>query len=181
MNRLHHACAPKYASSSSCGLHMYRHGWKISSGLASYKSQPALRCIPWWPLCQHLALRAVASSQTGSSGFSVPSGNSSIKSDERSQETRCEHCFITFATAQELAHHAQHHCFPHSPETVLHLFPRGSKVIDNVKGTIGEVIGPASNIRRIHSAVSVQYLSSGVICDVQISRLSLSCPLEQQP
>ena len=55
-------------------------------------------------------------------------------------ETRCAHCFITFATPSELAHHAAHFCFPDRPEEVLARFPPGSTVVDTVRGSAGEVL-----------------------------------------
>ena len=33
----------------------------------------------------------------------------------RQTETRCAHCFVTFAVPAELAHHSREHCFPDDP------------------------------------------------------------------
>ena len=85
-------------------------------------------------------------------------------------ETRCAHCFITFATPSELAHHAAHFCFPDRPEEVLARFPTGSTVVDTVRGSAGEVIGEASNPGKRHAAVAVRR-ADGLVADVPISRL----------
>ena len=86
-------------------------------------------------------------------------------------ETRCEHCFITFATAPELEHHSVHHCFPDRPEHVLELFPEGADVVDTVSGDHGVVLGVASNPSHVHSSVCVHHLRTEIVCDVKISRL----------
>ena len=83
-------------------------------------------------------------------------------------ETRCAHCFITFSTPSELAHHAAHFCFPDRPEEVLARFPPGSTV-DTVRGSAGEVIGEASNPGKRHAAVAVRR-ADGLVADVPISR-----------
>jgi hypothetical protein len=76
-----------------------------------------------------------------------------------SAETWCRHCHITFAQPDQLAHHAQFHCFPESPETVLSLFPSGSAVRDVVSGEEGAVLGQSGNPKWAHSSVSVLYVS----------------------
>ena len=85
-------------------------------------------------------------------------------------ETRCAHCFVTFATAAELAHHAAHFCFPDRPEEVLARFPPGAAVVDTVRGSAGEVLGAASNPGKRHAAVAVRR-ADGLVADVPISRL----------
>ena len=86
--------------------------------------------------------------------------------------TRCQHCFITFATPAELAHHASHHCFPGAPEEIAARFPAGARVIDTVRGDSGTIIGPASNRAKAHASVAVRDAGGGV-ADVAISRLRI--------
>lgn len=85
--------------------------------------------------------------------------------------TRCPHCFITFATPAELAHHAAHHCFPDDPGEVLRRFPVGTEALDTVSGQRVQVLGGASNHNKVHSSVLVRELARGLEADVPISRL----------
>ena len=88
-------------------------------------------------------------------------------------ETRCVHCFITFATPAELLHHAENHCFPDDPGQVLRRFPVGADALDTVSRKRVEVVGGASNPKKKHSSVSVRELERGLVADVPISRLRL--------
>ena len=88
-----------------------------------------------------------------------------------STETRCDHCFITFATPAELMHHATHHCFPDDPAEVLRRFPVGVEVLDTVSQEQVVVVGAASNKRKAHSSVAARDLRRGLVADVPISRL----------
>jgi hypothetical protein len=88
-------------------------------------------------------------------------------------ETRCRHCFITFATPGELANHAAKYCFPGAPELVLEQFPIGSIVTDTVSNTTGYVVGSASNPLQAHSCVAILCPSSQITSDVRISRIRL--------
>ena len=88
-------------------------------------------------------------------------------------ETRCAHCFITFATPQELAHHSAHHCFPDDPAETLRRFPVGAEALDFVSQERIVVLGAASNTSIAHSAVSTRDLANSFICDRPISRLQL--------
>ena len=88
-------------------------------------------------------------------------------------ETRCVHCFITFATPAELLHHAENHCFPADPGQVLRRFPVGAHALDTVSRKRVEVVGGASNPKKQHSSVSVRELERGLVADVPISRLRL--------
>ena len=94
-----------------------------------------------------------------------------------SQETRCPHCFITFATAAELRYHQANHCFPDDPDEVLRRFPVGSRVSDTVqRGSMGTVVGPASNPKFRHAKVSVQFdrdLPRTIVANTPISRLEI--------
>ena len=87
-----------------------------------------------------------------------------------SVETRCPHCFITFATPQELLEHSTHHCFPDNPGEVLRRFPIGTAVFDAVSVDRVVVVGPATNKSKAHSCVAIQ-TERGTVVDVPISRL----------
>lgn len=89
-----------------------------------------------------------------------------------STATRCEHCFVTFGTPPELVHHQTHHCFPSNPSRVLELFPPASAAIDTFSGAPVTVLGPASNPKFRHAAVSTRD-ANGLVCDIKISRLEL--------
>ena len=95
------------------------------------------------------------------------------------KETRCAHCFITFATASELKHHSAHHCFPDQPAEVLRRFPAGTSVLLPHRAVSGfrrgVVNGVASNPRMAHACVSVAH-ENGVVSDVPISRLIMERP-----
>ena len=90
-----------------------------------------------------------------------------------SDETRCAHCFVTFATPAELGHHATHHCFPHDPEEVLRRFPVGARAVDTVSFRQLDVVGGASNPNKAHSSVSARDVRRGLVADFPISRLRL--------
>lgn len=91
-----------------------------------------------------------------------------------SNETRCVHCFITFATPAELSHHAAHDCFPGDPAQVLRRFPVGAEALDTVSQQRVEILGGASNQNKAHAWVSVRELERGLVADVPISRLRLA-------
>ena len=86
-------------------------------------------------------------------------------------ETRCSHCFITFASPQELSHHASHHCFPADPAETLRRFPVGTEALDTISRQQVVVVGRASNSSRAHTAVSTRELARGLVADTPISRL----------
>ena len=86
-------------------------------------------------------------------------------------ETRCAHCFITFATPAELAHHASQHCFPNDSGELLRRFPAGMEALDTVSHERVVVLGAASNRHHAHSSVSTRSLRRGLVSDRPISRL----------
>lgn len=114
------------------------------------------------PASNRLARTAASKTST----FPVSSAATSI-------ETRCAHCFITFATPQELAHHSTHHCFPDDPFETLRRFPVGAEALDTVSRQKVVVLGAASNTSRAHFAVSTRALGCSIIADTPISRLRL--------
>mmetsp|Transcript_86236 Transcript_86236/g.258670 ORF Transcript_86236/g.258670 Transcript_86236/m.258670 type:complete len:293 (+) Transcript_86236:1186-2064(+) len=89
-------------------------------------------------------------------------------------ETRCPHCFITFATPAELLHHATHHCFPDDVGEMLRRFPVGAEVLDAVTQEQLVVAGAASNKKKAHSSVSARDIRRGIVADTPISRLQLA-------
>ena len=89
-------------------------------------------------------------------------------------ETRCAHCFITFATPAELSHHTTHHCFPDDPAEVLRRFPEGAEAIDIVSQQRVVIVGTASNRHKAHSSVSARDVTRGLVADTPISRLQLA-------
>jgi hypothetical protein len=90
-----------------------------------------------------------------------------------SNQTRCAHCFVTFATPAELAHHEIHHCFPDDLEEVLRRFPVGARAVDTVSCRQLDVVGGASNPNKAHSSVSARDVRRGLVADFPISRLRL--------
>ena len=85
-------------------------------------------------------------------------------------ETRCAHCFITFATGAELTVHKKLHCFPEDHAQVTARFPAGAAVFDTVVKQPAVVLGAAGNRGKVHACVSVQS-ANGIVADVAISRL----------
>jgi len=106
------------------------------------------------------------------SGARTAEENAERRADA-SAETRCGHCFITFATPSELREHASRHCFPHDPSEVLRRFPAGAEAIDTTIDERLVIVGAASNPHKVHSMVSSRYLRRGIVADVPISRLRL--------
>ena len=90
-----------------------------------------------------------------------------------SNQTRCAHCFVTFATPTELAHHATNHCFPDDPDEVLRRFPVGARAVDTVSCRQVDVVDGASNPNKAHSSVSARDVRRGLVADYPISRLRL--------
>ena len=128
----------------------------------------------------------VSASSTSSSSTSVGSVSStSVSSAYLPPETRCEHCFITFALPKELATHRLLHCFPDAPEEVLARWPVGSRVVDigtKAPRLTGEVISAALVANLAHSNVAVRIdrgagARGGKVFNIPISRLSLEEPI----
>jgi len=94
----------------------------------------------------------------------------SSSSSTATTETRCAHCFVTFATGAELMTHKALHCFPGDPGQVAARFPAGAQVYDSVAKQPAVVVGTAANASKAHACVSVQS-ANGVVADVAISRL----------
>jgi len=97
------------------------------------------------------------------------------KGDKRgagAEETRCEHCYITFATSGELRVHRDEHCFPDDPDEVLRRYPIGSVAVDGVSGGAVTIVGPASNGKMRHAKVEARD-GKGAVADWSIERLKL--------
>lgn len=129
-------------------------------------------------LLLHLADQQSIGTAAGAAGNvvdGVSSGDTGGVSDAAasSRETRCAHCFITFATPTELVHHTTHHCFPEDPTEVLRRYPAGVEALDTVNRQRVVVLGEATNRRSAHSAVSARYVARRLVADVPISRLQL--------
>ena len=101
------------------------------------------------------------------------SGTAATAGAAACNETRCSHCFITFATPAELVHHATQHCFPDDPDAVLRRYPPGAEALDTVSQETVVVLGAADNKSRAHAFVSTQSVRRGLVADLPISRLQL--------
>ena len=143
-----------------------RAGVNIGSAILHRAKAP---CKGFASLPLHLLSRGLLGNATGGAGSAATVSSSA----EASGETRCRHCFITFATPAELCTHAMHHCFPDDPSEVLRRFPVGAEALDVVRSERLIVVGPASNSHKAHSSVSSRYLDRGLVADVPIARLQL--------